>query len=157
MQPRFISLVHWSHSCWYKSRAISQASSMGLGEASSNGWSLHTPASARQPRHSCKPQRGGQGICNAGLSCTFLPAQDAPPRGANSSSMGEHMSNRQLGARLYWLSRIVPLNYPLTPLTLWGAVGPHKSQLLLLPLLFFFFLNRFSYGFLNLFFFSHSN
>lgn len=60
----------------------------------------------------------GQGICNAGVSCVLSAAQGAPPRGANRSSMGEHAQNRQLGAHLYWLRGIVPLNYPLTPLTL---------------------------------------
>lgn len=67
----------------------------------------------------------------------------SPPRGASSSSVGEHVRNRELGARLFWRRGIVPLNYPLTPLTLGGAEGPYKSQLLLLPLLllllFFFF------------------
>lgn len=65
----------------------------------------------------------------------YLQCRSLLPRGASSSSMGELVWNRELGARLSWRRGIVPLNYPLTPLTLGGAEGPYKSQLLLLPLL----------------------
>lgn len=146
MRPPFAPPVHRSRSGRCKSRAISQTPSMSLGKANGNGWVLACPGEGLRnesrtrgsPSAVANHGRAQQGICNAGLSCVFSPAQGAPPRGANSSSTGVHTQNRQLGARLHRLRGIVPLNYPLTPLTLWGAVGPHKSQLLLLRLLFFF-------------------